>query len=54
MKIGFLLNLTLLLCFVVTQLLIWLLDGTLVQTLAELLNMKAFVMDKSYLANLGS
>ena len=38
MKIGFLLNLTFLLCFLVTQLLMWLLDGTLVHTIAELLN----------------
>lgn len=40
MKIGFLLNLTFLLCFLVTQLLVWLLDGTLVRTLAELLNIR--------------
>eukprot|EP00347_Sterkiella_histriomuscorum_P016600 403352566 len=46
MKIGFLLNLTFLLCFIVTQLLIWLLDGTLVRTFAELLNMKPFIFDK--------
>lgn len=38
MKIGFLLNVTFLLCFLVTQLLMWLLDGTLVNTFAELLN----------------
>ncbi|TNV79179.1 hypothetical protein FGO68_gene15906 [Halteria grandinella] len=42
MKIGFLLNLTFLLCFIVTQLLIWLLDGTLVHTIAELLNIRPF------------
>lgn len=40
MKIGFLLNLTFLLCFIITQLLIWLLDGTLIQTVAELLNIR--------------
>ena len=45
MKIGFLLNLTFLLCFIVTQLLIWLLDGTLVRTFAELLNMKPFIFE---------
>lgn len=58
MKIGFLLNLTLLLCFLVTQLLIWLLDGTLIQTVAELLNMsKPFSLDEAssqeYLSNIG-
>lgn len=42
MKIGFLLNLTFLLCFIVTQVLIWLLDGTLVHTIAELLNIRPF------------
>ena len=40
MKIGFLLNLTFLLCFLVTQLLMWLLDGTLIHSLVELLNIK--------------
>ena len=38
MKIGFLLNITLLLCFVSAQLLKWLIDGTLVHSLAQLLN----------------
>jgi len=42
MKIGFLLNLTFLLCFIVTQLLIWLLDGTLIHTVAQLLNIRPF------------
>jgi hypothetical protein len=42
MKIGFLLNVTFLLCFIVTQLLIWLLDGTLIRTMAELLNIRPF------------
>lgn len=52
MKIGFLLNLTFLLCFIVTQVLIWLLDGTLIKTFAELLNMKPFLFDKGQLSNL--
>ena len=43
MKFGFLLNIMLLLCFVCSQLLIWLIDGTLVMTLAELLNMQSSV-----------
>ena len=38
MKIGFLVNLTLLLCFLFSQLLLWVLDGTLVRSLAQLLN----------------
>ena len=54
MKIGFLLNLTFLLCFIVTQMLIWLLDGTLVHTFAELLNMKPFILDKGILKNLAN
>ncbi|CDW74034.1 UNKNOWN [Stylonychia lemnae] len=54
MKIGFLLNLTFLLCFIVTQLLIWLLDGTLVRTFAELLNMKPFIFEQSLLRNLAN
>ena len=41
MKIGFLLNLTFLLCFMVTQLLMWLLDGTLMQAMAELFNFRS-------------
>ena len=47
MKIGFLLNLTFLLCFIVTQLLIWLLDGTLVHTFAELLDIKPLFFSTS-------
>lgn len=54
MKIGFLLNVTFLLCFVVTQLLVWLIDGTLVKTFAELLNMKPFLFDKSALKSLAN
>lgn len=54
MKIGFLLNLTFLICFIVTHLLIWLLDGTLLRTFAELLNMKPFILDKSILKNLAN
>ena len=52
MKIGFLLNLTFLLCFIFTQILIWLLDGTLVRTFAELLNMKPYIFDKNLLKSL--
>jgi len=40
MKIGFLLNLTFLLCFMVTQLLMWILDGTLMHAMAELFNFR--------------
>ena len=52
MKIGFLLNLTFLLCFIMTQLLIWLLDGTLVGTFAEFLNMRGFDMESHSLKDL--
>lgn len=45
MKIGFLLNLTFLLCFMVTQLLMWLLDGTLMQAMAELFNFRSLTQD---------
>ena len=38
MKIGFLLNIVLLLCFICSQALIWLLDGTLVHALTQLLD----------------
>ena len=43
MKIGFLLNIVLLLCFICSQVLIWLLDGTLVQGLAQLLDKQSTV-----------
>lgn len=46
MKVGFLVNIMLLLCFICSQLLIWLIDGTLVTTLAELLNMQTSVFNK--------
>ncbi len=50
MKIGFLLNVTFLLCFLVTQMLIWLLDGTLLHTIAGLLNMQnPFSLDEEFL-----
>ena len=49
MKIGFLLNMTFLLCFVLTQLLIWVLDGTIVRTFAELINMRPYVFDRNEL-----
>ncbi len=47
MKVGFVVNIMLLLCFVCSQLLIWLVDGTLVMTLAELLNMQSNVFSSS-------
>ena len=43
MKIGFLLNIVLLLCFVCSQILIWLLDGTLVNSLVQLLDKQSTV-----------
>ena len=43
MKIGFLLNITLLLCFLASQLLIWFIDGTLVRGLTQLLDMNSQV-----------
>ena len=46
MKVGFLVNIMLLLCFVCSQLLIWLIDGTLVNTLSELLNMQTTVFQR--------
>jgi len=49
MKIGFLLNITFLAGFLIAHILIWLLDGTLVKTLAQLLNMKPFTFDKELL-----
>ena len=39
-KLGFLMNLTFLLCIVITQLLIWVLDGTFLKTLLNLLNIR--------------
>ena len=39
-KLGFLMNLTFLLCIVVTQLLIWVVDGTLLKTIINLLNIR--------------
>ena len=47
MKIGFLLNIVLLLCFACSQVLIWLLEGTLVQSLAQLLDKPSTVF-RSY------
>ena len=47
MKVGFVVNIMLLLCFVCSQLLIWLIDATLVMTLAELLNMQSNVFCSS-------
>ena len=44
MKIGFLLNIVLLLCFICSQSLIWLLDGTLFHSLAELLDKQSTVI----------
>ena len=39
-KLGFLMNLTFLLCIVITQALIWLLDGTILRTIIQTLNIK--------------
>jgi hypothetical protein len=50
MKVGFLVNIMLLLCFICSQLLIWLIDGTLVNTLAQLLNVQASVFSRDSIA----
>ena len=47
MKIGFLLNIVLLLCFICSQALIWLLDGTLVNGLVQLLDRQSTVFRKA-------
>ena len=47
MKIGFLLNITLLLCYVCSQVLIWLLDGTLVNSFVQLLDKQSTVFRKA-------
>ena len=39
-KLGFLMNLTFLLCIIITQLLIWVLDGTLLRAIINLLNIR--------------
>ena len=39
-KLGFLMNLTFLLCIIITQLLIWVLDGTLLKAIINLLNIR--------------
>ena len=39
-KLGFLMNLTFLLCIMITQLLIWVLDGTLLKAIINLLNIR--------------
>ena len=39
-KLGFLMNLTFLLCIIITQLLIWVVDGTFLKTLLNLLNIR--------------
>ena len=44
MKIGFLLNITLLLSFVCSQLMIWLLDGTLIKGLSQILYRPSYMM----------
>ena len=56
MKIGFLLNLTLLLCLLITQVLIWLVDGTLMDVFAQLLQIRPFVIEQEQgsLSKLGS
>ena len=45
MKIGFLLNITLLLCFVCSYLLLWLIDGTLVRNLVLLFDGNSSFLD---------
>lgn len=47
MKVGFLINIMLLLFFFCTQFLIWLVDGTLVMTLLDLLDMESTVFTRS-------
>ena len=47
MKIGFLLNIVLLLCFICSQVLIWLLDGTLVNSLVQLLDKQSTVFRRA-------
>ena len=47
MKIGFLLNIVLLLCFICSQALIWLLDGTLVTGLVQLLDHQSTVFRRN-------
>ena len=47
MKIGFLLNIVLLLCFICSQVLIWVLDGTLVNSLVQLLDKQSTVFRKA-------
>ena len=54
MKIGFLLNIVLLLCFICSQALIWLLDGTLVTALVQLLDHQSTVFRKSSAINQSS
>ncbi len=46
MKIGFLLNISFLVGFIMSHIMVWLLDGTLVKTLAQLLNIKPYSFDK--------
>ena len=51
MKIGFLLNITLLLSFVCSQLMIWLLDGTLIQSITQMLYRPSYMMYKREASN---
>ena len=54
MKIGFLLNITLLLCFISAQLLKWLIDGTLVHSLAQLLNTETTLFYREWVGKDGA
>ena len=44
MKIGFLLNITFLLSFICSQIMLWLLDGTLIQGLFKMLYRPSYLM----------
>ena len=48
MKIGFLLNITLLLCFVCSYILLWLIDGTLVRNLVLLFDGNSSLLDPEH------
>lgn len=45
MKVGFIVNLVLLMCFMSSQILIWLVDGTLVLTLNSVLSVRSATVD---------
>ncbi len=52
MKIGFWLNIMFVLVFIFTQMLIWVLDGTIVKQFAQLLNKKPSTFEKEHLKEL--